>query len=142
VSERRVGWGVMGAAAIDDARIPGLIGASNGTLKAIASRRQGVADQEARRWAAPVAHDSYAALLADEQVEAVYIPVPNDRHAEWTVRPLEADKHVLCEKPLGLSEHEVELTGAAAERSGRLVLEAFMYHYDIRFDPAVGGGIV
>jgi predicted dehydrogenase len=167
----------MGAAAINDALIPGLLGASNATLHAIASRRPGVAAEEARRWGAPVAHDAYEALLADAAVEAVYIPLSNDLHATWTVRALEAGKHVLCEKPLGLSEDEVQRIGQAAERNQRLVLEAFMYRfaprwqrarqilsdgligqphvvrvgfafkqhppgYNIRFDPAAGGGIV
>jgi predicted dehydrogenase len=167
----------MGAAAINDALVPGLLGACNATLRAIASRRPGVADQEARRWGAPVARGSYDALLADPAVEAVYIPLANHLHAEWTVRALDAGKHVLCEKPLGLSVEEVERIGEAAARNGRLALEAFMYRfaprwqrarqiiaegligdvrvlrvgfafkqhppgYNIRFDPAAGGGIV
>jgi predicted dehydrogenase len=177
MSDREVAWGVMGAAAINDALVPGLLGACNATLHAIASRRPGVADLEARHWGAPVAHGSYDALLADPAVEAVYIPLANHLHAEWTVRALDAGKHVLCEKPLGLSVEEVERIGEAAARNGRLALEAFMYRfaprwqrarqiiaegligevrvlrvgfafkqhppgYNIRFDPAAGGGIV
>jgi D-xylose 1-dehydrogenase (NADP+, D-xylono-1,5-lactone-forming) len=177
VSRRSVAWGVLGAAAINDALIPGLLAASNATFLAIASRRPGIAEREARRWGAPVAHPSYDALLADDRIDAVYIPLSNDEHADWTVRALDAGKHVLCEKPLGLSEDEVERISDAARRARRLALEAFMYRftprwrragailaegligeprvvrvgfafkqhppgYNIRFDPAVGGGIV
>ncbi len=177
MSERRIRWGAMGVPAINEALIPRLLGASNATLHAIASRRACVAGREARRWGALVAHQSYEALLADDAAEAVYIPLSNDLHAEWTVRSLEAGKYVLCEKPLGLSEHEVERVREAADHSGRLAFEAFMYRftprwrraheilaqgligeprvvrvglafkqhppgYNIRFDPAVGGGIV
>jgi len=78
-------------------------------------------------------HDSYDALLADDEVDAVYNPLPNSLHREWTLRALDAGKHVLCEKPIGVDAAEAEEMAAAAKRSGRHLMEAFMY----RFHPAM-----
>ena len=74
-------------------------------------------------------HDSYEALLADDEVEAVYIPLPNSMHVDWSVRALEAGKHVLSEKPLARDPDAAERAFAAAERAGRLLSEGFMWRH-------------
>jgi predicted dehydrogenase len=96
-------------------------------LVAVASRDPGRAGAFAERHAIGRAHGSYEALLADPDVDVVYVALPNHLHAPWTVRALEAGKHVLCEKPLALSVEEVDAIAAAADRAGRLAVEAFMY---------------
>lgn len=77
--------------------------------------------------------DSYEALVADPGIDAVYNPLPNSLHREWTLRALDAGKHVLCEKPIGIDAHEAQEMAAGAERAGRHLMEAFMY----RFHPAM-----
>ena len=131
--ERRVGWGILGAAWIAGrAVLPAIEASRNGHLVAIASRDL---DRAQRMAAATSAHvsESYAALLADPEVDAVYIPLTNDVHKEWTLRALAARKHVLCEKPLAMNAAEAEEMAAAASSEGMHLMEAFMY----RFHPRV-----
>ena len=106
---------------------------TNGTLGAIASRSPERARQMLEPYPGVHVHDSYDALLADDEVDAVYNPLPNSLHKEWTLRALDAGKHVLCEKPIGVDAAEAEEMAAAARRSGRHLMEAFMY----RFHPAM-----
>jgi predicted dehydrogenase len=125
---------VLGAADIArKAVLPGIASSHNGRLVTLASRSL----ERARAMVAPYGgaepSDSYAAVLARADVDAVYIPLPNSLHREWTIRALQAGKHVLCEKPLGVNASEAEDMAAAAERAGRLLMEAFMY----RFHPAM-----
>jgi predicted dehydrogenase len=98
---------------------------------ALAARDPERAREAAATFGIPRAYGSYAQLLADGEVEAVYNPLPNDLHARWTIRALEAGKHVLCEKPIALNAAEARQIEAAARSSGRLVAEAFM----VRFHP-------
>ncbi len=96
---------------------------------AVGSRELGRAQAFAAEHGIPGAYGSYEELLADPSVEAVYIPLPNTLHCEWSIRALEAGKHVLCEKPMSSSPGEVEAAFDASERTGCLLTEAFMYRH-------------
>lgn len=129
---RRLKWGVLGAASIARKHvIPAMLASEHCELVAIASRDEERARATAHDFGIATAHGSYEALLADPEVEAIYNPLPNHLHAPWTIKALEAGKHVLCEKPIALDAAEAREIAAAAERTGRLVMEAFM----VRFHP-------
>jgi D-xylose 1-dehydrogenase (NADP+, D-xylono-1,5-lactone-forming) len=132
----RVRWGIISTAGISESLIPGLLAAPSAELVGIASRSKEKAAEAAQRWGcAPFV--SYEALLEDPSIDAVYNPLPNNLHAEWTIKALEAGKNVLCEKPLALSVEEVGSIADAASRTGQLVLEAFMYRHSPRWQRAV-----
>jgi xylose dehydrogenase (NAD/NADP) len=99
-------------------------------LVGVASRDRARAEAYAQEWEIPRGYGSYEELLADEEIEAVYISLPNNLHCEWSIRAVEAGKHVLCEKPMGKRAAEVEEAFDAAERTGRLLSEAFMYRHN------------
>jgi predicted dehydrogenase len=122
-------WGILSTARINRSIIPALRGLSRHDLTSVASRNRDAAERYAREWGIPRVFGSYAELLGDPDVDAVYIPLPNSLHAEWTIRATEAGKHVLCEKPLALTVAEVDDITAAAERAGVVVMEAFMYRH-------------
>jgi predicted dehydrogenase len=125
---RRLRFGVLSTANIGLTKaIPGIAAAANCEVVAIASRNATAARAAAERLGIPTAHGSYEALLADPDVEAVYIPLPNHLHAEWTIAAARAGKHVLCEKPLALSAADAERMVEACEREGVRLMEAFMY---------------
>jgi xylose dehydrogenase (NAD/NADP) len=124
---------VLGAAWIAGrAVLPAIAASSNGRLVALASR----SPERARAMLAPypAAHlvDSYEALLDRGDVDAVYIPLTNNLHVEWTLRALAAGKHVLCEKPLAMNAAQAEEMASAATRVDRLLMEGFMYRFDPR----------
>lgn len=129
LEQQRVRWGILGDAAINDAFIPGVQSASNSELMGLASRRPEAGARAADRWSIPRVYHSYDDLLTDPEIDAVYIPLPNHVHAEWTVRAADARKHVLCEKPLALSLDEVKEIELAASRNKVHVMEAFMYRF-------------
>ena len=125
---RRLRWGVLSTASIGRVKvIPAIQRAPHCEVVAIASRDLGAGVLRGRRARHPTAHGSYEALLADPDVEAVYIPLPNHLHATWAIAAAEAGKHVLCEKPLALSAADAERMIDAADRAGVLLMEAFMY---------------
>ena len=107
--------------------VPGMRTADRVEVVAIASRAPGQARRVAAELGIPRAHESYEALLADSNVDAVYIPLPNHLHAEWTIAAAKAGKHVLCEKPLALSSADAQRMVDACRSEGVRLMEAFMY---------------
>lgn len=122
-------WGLLSTARINRALIPPLRASKRNQLLAVGSRSQETADRYAHEWKVPRAHGSYEALLADPEIDVIYNPLPNQLHALWTIKAIEAGKHVLCEKPLALSVDEVDTVKEAARKHGRVVAEAFMYRH-------------
>ncbi len=116
---------------------PAIQASRNGKLVAVASRDEARARAFAEEGGIPCAHGSYEALLDDAGVDAVYIPLPNSLHREWTVRAAEAGKHVLCEKPLALTEVECHEMRSAAEANGVKLMEAFMYRFHPRTERVI-----
>jgi predicted dehydrogenase len=133
MSEPTLRWGVISTANIGRAAVnPAIQASANGELVAVASRDAQVARAFAESHGIPRHHGSYQALLDDPDIEAVYNPLPNSLHLEWSVKAMEAGKHVLCEKPLALDEAECRVMVAAAEANGVKLLEAFMYRFHPR----------
>jgi len=127
----RVRWGVLSTARIGREKvIPALFKAANVEVVAIASRDADAARAAAAALRIPSAHGSYGALLDDPEVDVVYVPVPNHLHVDWSIRALEAGKHVLVEKPLGMDADDAERLVRAAEQHPHLkVMEGFMYRF-------------
>ena len=126
---RKVRWGVVSTASIGMVEVlPAMQRGQYTQLVAIASRNPEKAQEAARQLGIPKAYGSYAELLADPEIEAVYIPLPNHLHVPWSIKALEAGKHVLCEKPLGLDAGDARrLLEASRSYPGLKVMEAFMY---------------
>jgi D-xylose 1-dehydrogenase (NADP+, D-xylono-1,5-lactone-forming) len=125
-----VKWGIVSTADINRKVIPGAHASDKIDLVAIASRETARAEAYAREWEIPRAYGSYEELLADPEIEAVYISLPNTLHVEWSIKALEAGKHVLCEKPFTRHPEEADEAFEVAERVGRLLSEAFMYRHN------------
>ncbi len=123
---RPLRWGILGTGRIT-VRLVRAIGASEGgELVAVASRDAARAQAYAREHAIPRAYGSYEALLADPDIDVVYIALPNHLHTRWSVRAMDAGRHVLCEKPIAVSLAEMDQLEAAATRTGRVVAEGYM----------------
>ncbi len=139
-----ISWGILGTAGIAlNKVIPGMLKGTRGQVLGIASRDEARAREAAARFGIPRAYGSYEAMLADDAIQAVYIPLPNQLHVPWAVRAMEAGKHVLCEKPIALDAEEAATLIAARDRTGRQVLEAFMVRQHpqwLRVRDLVGSG--
>ena len=128
--DRKVNWGILGCAGIaEKAFIPAVLKSRNGTLAGIASRDEARAQDWAHRFGILKAHKTYQELVDDPAIDAVYNPLPNDLHAEWSIRAIRAGKHVLCEKPMAMNAAEVRAMIQAADSHGVLLMEGFMYKF-------------
>ncbi|HYA48089.1 MAG TPA: Gfo/Idh/MocA family oxidoreductase [Burkholderiales bacterium] len=143
---RKVRWGILGCAGIAERSfIPAVKASSNGLLYGIAARDPQRAAEWARTHGFERSSPDYQTLVSDPAIDAVYIPLPNHLHAEWSVRAARAGKHVLCEKPMAMNGAEVRLMTAVAEASGVLLMEGFMYKFhpqmERTMDLIAGGAI-
>jgi predicted dehydrogenase len=121
-------WGILSTADIGRRKvIPGILNADRCEVVAIGSRDAGQARRVAEELGIPVAHGSYQALLADPNVDVVYIPLPNHLHAEWTIAAARAGKHILCEKPLAMNAADAQRMLDVCAAEGVRLMEAFMY---------------
>lgn len=130
---RKIRWGVLGWSRIArNELIPAFKRSANGEFHALASRSEAKLAECRTQHAPPRLHSRYEDLLADPEVDAVYIPLPNAFHKAWTIRAAEAGKHVLCEKPIALNAAEAREMIAACRAHGVQFMEAFMYRYTAR----------
>jgi xylose dehydrogenase (NAD/NADP) len=140
-----VRWGFLSTAHINDRLLSGAADSDRVDVIAVASRDAARAEAYARERGMERAYGTYEELLADPDVEAVYISLPNSLHVEWSIRALKAGKHVLCEKPLSRRAEDVERAFDAADRADRLLMEAFMYRHNpqtAKLVELVSGGAV
>jgi predicted dehydrogenase len=123
-------WGILSTAHINRLVLAGAHESDRVDVVAVASRELARAEEYAREHGIERAYGSYEDLLAEPDIEAVYISLPNSLHVEWSIKALEAGKHVLCEKPLSRRAEDVERAFDAADRAGRILMEAFMYRHN------------
>jgi predicted dehydrogenase len=123
----RLRWGILGTGRIAAALAQAINDSDRAELAAVGSRNQASADAFGERWDAARRHDSYAAVLEDPGVDVVYVALPNQLHAEWSIRCAQAGKHILCEKPIALNAAQAKTIIDAAGRHGVFLMEAFMY---------------
>lgn len=126
-------WGILGCARITRrGLIPGIRGSANSTLTALASRDLATARQWTAEFTIPRAHGSYEALVADPEVDAIYIPLPNELHKPWVYAAADAGKHILCEKPLALDQAEARSMAEHCRTRNVVLMEAFMWRHQPR----------
>jgi len=134
MNDKKLKWGILGAARVNERLLPAIIEAPNSQLVAIASRRAGAAKATLEKYA-PCYTDSVAcydymdALINDKNVEAVYCPMANEEHAEWAIKAINAGKHILIEKPMAITVADIERIEAAAKAKNVKVMEGFMYRF-------------
>jgi D-xylose 1-dehydrogenase (NADP+, D-xylono-1,5-lactone-forming) len=126
-----VRWGILGAARVNERLLPAIVAANNAELVAIASRRNGAAAETLKKHAPQLSSvrtlDDPELLLDADDIDAVYLPMANDEHAEWALKAIAKGKHVLIEKPMALSLDDIEAICAAARHNNVLAMEGFMY---------------
>jgi len=134
-TKKSIRWGIVGCSRVFRRRWgPALQNVKGADIVAVASRSR----EKAHTWAAdlqiPKDYGSYEELLNDKEIDAVFIGLPNSLHCEWVIRSLEAGKHVLCDKPLGISADQARRMSDAAEKNQRLLMEGFMYRYHTQYE--------
>ncbi len=131
MNNSKLRWGILGAARVNERLLPAIAAATNSELVAIASRRAGAAAETLGKYAPQKTgvrcHDALEPLLEAGDIEAVYLPMANEEHAEWALKAIEAGKHILIEKPMALRVEDIEAIEQAAHRKGVKVMEGFMY---------------
>ena len=145
MTERILRWGLVSTAVINRRLIPALRGSQRNVLSGVASRDLNRAEAYAREWKIPKAYGSYEAMLADPEIDAVYVSLPNSLHAPWTIAAANAGKHVLCEKPLANTVEEVDAMAKAGEDAGVVIVEAFMYRHHpqtLKVKELLDGGVI
>lgn len=132
-NQAKLRWGILGAARVNERLLPAILEAPNAELIAIASRRPGAAAETLAKYAPCYpqihAYDDPDVLLANPDVQAVYLPMANHEHAEWALRAIAQRKHVLCEKPMALTVADIDAIETAARRYKVTVMEGFMYRF-------------
>ncbi|MBW8349594.1 Gfo/Idh/MocA family oxidoreductase [Bacillus sp. IITD106] len=135
MSDKKVRWGIISTASIGKRSvIPGIQESERNEVVAVASRSLENAKSFAHELGIAKAYGSYEELLNDPEIDAVYIPLPNHLHKEWTIKAAEAGKHILCEKPIALDEAEAKEMVEACEKAGVVLAEAFMYRHQKRYE--------
>ena len=139
MSEKKLKWGILGAARVNERLLPAIIEANNSQLVAIASRRAGAAKETLEKYAPAnlsenerqniTCYDDLQSLIIDPNVEAIYCPMANEEHAEWAIKAINAGKHVLIEKPMATTLKDIEAIEAAAIKNNVKVMEGFMYRF-------------
>ena len=130
-------WGILSTARIAEKLIDGARVSSDASIVAVGSRDLARAREFASEHGIPEAFGSYEELLASDLIDAVYVPLPNSMHVEWSIKALEAGKHVLSEKPMARSPQEVERAFDVAERVDRVLMEAFMWRFHVQTEELV-----
>jgi len=142
---RALQWGLLSTAWINDFLIPPLRCSPRNWIAAVGSRSLEKAQEYAAKWHIPRAYGSYDELLADPEIDVIYVSLPNSMHTEWTVKAAQAGKHVLCEKPMPVTLDEMEAIAAAAKENNVVIAEAFMYlHHPqtLKVKELVDGGAI
>lgn len=132
-NQSKLRWGILGAARVNERLLPAIVDASNSELVAIASRRPGAAAETLQKYAPKqqgvTVYDNLEALINDDRVQAIYLPLSNHEHAEWALRVIQSGKHLLCEKPMALTVADIEAIEAAAHKHNVIAMEGFMYRF-------------
>ena len=136
--QKKLRWGIVGAARVNERLLPAIVEANNAELIAIASRRAGAAAQILAKYAPQATEvqilDDPADLLANDNIDAIYLPMANDEHAEWALKAIANGKHVLIEKPMALTVDDIKAIETAAKHANVTVMEGFMYWFHPQHD--------